>query len=119
MDRFKLIYQDVDDIDLFIGGITETPLPGAIVGGYHVYGREETKTLFAILGPTFRCIIGDQFKRLQQGDRYFYDNIISPSALSPQQLHEVRHASLARINCDNGDDIKTMQTLAFRQPSFM
>ena len=32
VERFRLIYQDVDDIDLFIGGITETPLPGAIVG---------------------------------------------------------------------------------------
>ena len=32
VERFKLIYQDVDDVDLFIGGITETPLPGAIVG---------------------------------------------------------------------------------------
>ena len=32
VERFRLIYQDVDDVDLFIGGITETPLPGAIVG---------------------------------------------------------------------------------------
>lgn len=49
------IYSNVDDIDLFIGGIHETPLPGAVVG------------------PTFACIIGDQFVRAKKGDRYFHD----------------------------------------------
>ena len=48
-------------------------------------------------GPTFRCIIGDQFKRLQHGDRFYYDNIDSPSAFSPQQLQEVRNYILCFI----------------------
>merc|ERR1719209_2092574 len=42
VERLKLIYDHVDDVDLFIGGISETPVPGAL------------------LGPTFQCIIGDQ-----------------------------------------------------------
>ena len=91
VERFKLIYDHVDDIDLFIGmthlknfdfmliyfyiialgGISETPLPGAIVG------------------PTFRCIIGDQFKRLQHGDRFYYDNVEHPGGFTPQQLQQV------------------------------
>ena len=71
VDRFKLIYKDVDDIDLFIGGISETPVAGAVVG------------------PTFRCIIGDQFKRLQHGDRFYYDNIQNPSQFTPPQLQQV------------------------------
>ena len=51
VQRIKLIYDTVDDIDLFIGGMAEAPAPGGL------------------LGPTFRCIVGDQFARLQKGDR--------------------------------------------------
>ena len=51
MARLKLIYYSVDDVDLFIGGVSETPAAGGL------------------LGPTFRCLVGDQFKRLQHGDR--------------------------------------------------
>ena len=28
VERLKMIYRDADDIDLFIGGIVETSLPG-------------------------------------------------------------------------------------------
>ena len=42
VERLKLIYEDVDDVDLFIGGISETPVAGAL------------------LGPTFQCLVGDQ-----------------------------------------------------------
>lgn len=51
VQRLRLIYDTVDDIDLFIGGVAEAPAPGGL------------------LGPTFRCIVGDQFARLQKGDR--------------------------------------------------
>ena len=51
VQRLKLIYDSVDDVDLFIGGVSETPAAGGL------------------LGPTFRCLVGDQFKRLQHGDR--------------------------------------------------
>jgi len=99
VERLKLIYKDVDDVDLFIGGISETPVPGAL------------------LGPTFRCLVGDQFKRLVQGDRYFYDTGDNPGKFTESQLIEIRHANLARITCDNGDDIHHMQPLAFKKPS--
>ena len=42
--KLELLYDDVDDVDLFIGGISESPV---------------TETL---LGPTFRCIVGDQVR---------------------------------------------------------
>lgn len=51
----KQIYRSVDDVDLFVGGMLETPVNDALVG------------------PTFVCIIGDQFVRLKKADRFFYD----------------------------------------------
>ena len=89
----------MDDVDLFIGGISETPAAGSL------------------LGPTFRCVVGDQFKRLLAGDRFWYDSASSPAPFTAPQLAEVRRASLARGTCDNGDNIQLMQPLALRTPS--
>jgi hypothetical protein len=55
VERFELLYDTVDDIDLFIGAVSERKADGAL------------------LGPTFQCIVADQFLRLKRGDRYFYD----------------------------------------------
>jgi len=41
-----------DNVDLFVGGMTEDPV-------------DEAK-----IGPTFMCIIADQFRRLRDGDRW-------------------------------------------------
>lgn len=54
-DALSRLYGSPDEVDLFIGGISEKPLPGAV------------------LGPTFVCIVGDQFSRLRRGDRFFYE----------------------------------------------
>lgn len=68
------------DIDLFVGGVTETPLPGALVG------------------PTFACILGLQFKALKYGDRFYYENDDSNARFTIGQLNEIKKATLARID---------------------
>ena len=52
---FFLIYSHVNDIDVFVGGITETPRDDALVG------------------PLFECLLGRQFRDLKFGDRYWYE----------------------------------------------
>ena len=56
---FTVLYDvfdsDVDDIDVYAGGVAETPADGAAVG------------------PLFSCIIGNQFRDFKDGDRYWYE----------------------------------------------
>ncbi|CAG0902958.1 unnamed protein product, partial [Darwinula stevensoni] len=59
------IYESVDDVDLFLGGVSERPVDGAV------------------LGPTFQFIVGDMFQRLQKGDRFFYDIGNQPGSFTP------------------------------------
>lgn len=54
----------VEDIDLFAGGLSEWAVKGAA------------------LGPTFTCILTDQFTRLKRGDRYWYEYKDSPGAFT-------------------------------------
>ncbi|XP_014241240.1 peroxidase-like [Cimex lectularius] len=95
------LYTNVNEIDLFIGAVAE----------HHKEG--------AILGPTLVCLVGDQFARLRRADRFFYEEGNQPSSFSAKQLSEIKKTSLARIICDNSDNIALMQPLVFIQPSFL
>lgn len=81
----------MDDIDLYTGAISEKPLEGGIVG------------------PTFTCLILDQFVRLKRGDRMWYENPNPPQAFSKEQLQEIRKTSLAHVICDNSDKLDYVQ----------
>ena len=54
--RLAAVYPSVEEIDLWVGGLAEEPVAGALVG------------------PTFSAIIRDQFERLRAGDRFWYEN---------------------------------------------
>ena len=90
--RLRKVYNSEDDIDLWVGGLAETPLPGAIIG------------------PTFACIFAITFRGLREGDRFYYEN---PGVFTPAQLNEIKNATLSRIICDNGNDIRIAQPNAF------
>ncbi|XP_064466102.1 uncharacterized protein LOC135377535 [Ornithodoros turicata] len=84
-EKLAKIYRNVEDIDLFTGGLAETAKGGVVVG------------------PTFACLLGRQFHYLRRGDRFWYENDIPPSAFTREQLTEIRKTSLARVICDNAD----------------
>ncbi|XP_054158548.1 peroxidase-like [Oppia nitens] len=92
------IYRHVDDIDLFIAGNHEKPLPDAVVG------------------PTFACILAEQARRNKVGDRFWFENGKMKNSFTIAQLNELRKSSLAALVCDNSYHIEKMQTLAFLQP---
>ena len=84
-------YCHVDDIDLFGGGVMENSTRGGVVG------------------PTFACIIAKQFHDLRRGDRFWYERYNCRTGFTYRQLRELRKVSLARVVCDNSDDIKKIQ----------
>jgi peroxidase len=67
-------YASIDDLDLWVAGLAEQHLPGSS------------------LGETFTAILVDQFTRLRDGDRFWYENVL------PRELvHRIEETSLADI----------------------
>jgi len=100
VSAMKSVYESVYDVDLYIGGVTEKPLPNAE------------------LGPTFAGIFALQFLNLKRTDRFFYThNINKPTGFSSNQLEQIQKVSLAQIICSNSDySIKELQPKVFRTP---
>ncbi|GFX80574.1 chorion peroxidase [Trichonephila clavipes] len=96
--NFSRLYRNVDDIDLYPAGIAENPLPDAI------------------LGPTFACIVAEQFRRLKLGDRFWYENGGMESSFNEAQLQEIRKVTFSRLLCDNAD-VEAIQLVAFVKPA--
>lgn len=76
--QLKDVYGSVDKVDLWVGGLAETHLPGASVG------------------PLFARIIGDQFARLRDGDRFWYQRVFSGDEL--RRLEQTTLAEVIRNN---------------------
>ena len=95
------IYESPEDVELVVAGSLEKNVPGTQAG------------------PTFLCILTEQFYRTRVGDRYFFENgPDSDGSFTLSQLQAIRHgASMARLLCDNADDINIMQPKAFQQIS--
>ncbi|XP_039969015.1 uncharacterized protein LOC120780837 [Bactrocera tryoni] len=79
--RISHAYRSVHDIDLFVGGIAERPVVGGLVG------------------PTFACIIAQQFSNSRKGDRFWYENGDFENSFTPAQLQSIRRVSLAQVLC--------------------
>lgn len=74
------LYKTPDNIDVWLGGVAEPFVPG---------GR---------VGPLFACLITEQFKRIRQGDRFWWEN---NGVFTESQKRSLRESSMAQIICDN------------------
>ena len=63
-ERLANVYGNVEDVDVWIGGLAEDHHPGALVG------------------ELFFTIVKDQFERVRDGDRFWYQNVFSGYTLA-------------------------------------
>ena len=97
----KKLYEHPDDVDLFVGGLLERPMAKGA------------------MGRTFSCILAKQFRTLRFGDRFWYERDDPVVGFTAEQLKELKQVSLARVICDNSDDIREMPKYALSRNSPM
>ena len=90
---FQNVYGDIDNVDLFMGGLAE---------------RHASR---AVVGPTFQAIIADQFEALRTGDRFFWLN----QGFSQHLASVISNTTLGDIITRNTDTTATLQANVFIQ----
>ncbi|CAL4111039.1 unnamed protein product, partial [Meganyctiphanes norvegica] len=108
MDReaamvFNQTYKRVEDIDLFPAGLAENNVPGGL------------------LGPTFSCLIAQQFQALKTGDRFFYENQNQPKPFTEDELAHINLQKTENTNnfCERGKKlIFSMKTKTYEAYRF-
>lgn len=83
--NFAATYASVDDIDLWVGGLSENHVAGAMVG------------------ETWMAIVSDQFRRLRDGDRFYYRAYL-PGPLV-DYVNGMTLARIIRANTEIGDEL--------------
>lgn len=76
---------NVDKVDLWVGGLAEDKVPGALVG------------------PLFHDIIADQFTRLRDGDRFFYKRMFGGVELAELERTTLAHIIIRNTRITGGE----------------
>jgi peroxidase len=84
-DNLAAIYADVDEIDLWIGGLAED----------HWHDAQG--------GETYYTILKEQFEALRDGDRFWYERDLSDAELA--EVRQIRFSDIIRRNTDIDDEI--------------
>ncbi|XP_071181889.1 peroxidase-like protein isoform X2 [Mytilus edulis] len=99
--KLQSMYGHPDDVDLFVGGISENPNQNG-----------------DILGPTFKCLIAQQFQRYKEGDRFFYENPFKDTGFTVEQLNNIKKQTFAGIFC-RSLHLKVIQGKVFEKESYI
>jgi len=92
--NLQAVYGNINNVDLFIGGLAEGHAPGTDVG------------------PTFQAIIGMQFNSLRAGDRFFWRN----QAFDPQTAAMIANTRLSDIMLRDTDTVSLQPNLFIEAP---
>ncbi|GIW74567.1 MAG: hypothetical protein KatS3mg103_1089 [Phycisphaerales bacterium] len=83
--KLASVYADCDAIDPWVGMLVEPPAPGAMVG------------------PTLRAVLIDQFTRMRDGDRFWYQAYLPPDLVD--LVHQQTLATIIRRHTSIGAEI--------------
>ncbi|MDX1711258.1 MAG: peroxidase family protein, partial [Rhodovibrionaceae bacterium] len=83
--RLRTVYASVDEVDLWVGGLAED---------------DHAQSLF---GETFFEIAKDQFERLRDGDRFWYERDLN--AIELDEIRNTRLSDIIRRNTGIGDEL--------------
>lgn len=85
--RLAAAYASVEDVDLWVGGLCEDPVPGSMVG------------------PLFHKIIRDEFLRLRAGDRFWFEN----NQFTQAELEAIKGTRLSDVILRNTDIVRVQR----------
>lgn len=69
VEKLKTLYPSHEDVEITVGGSLESHVAGALAG------------------PTFLCILTEQFYRTRVGDRFFFENGEKYVGFTPGMLY--------------------------------
>lgn len=93
--KLESAFGDVNNIDLWVGGLAEDNVPGALVG------------------KTLKAVLSDQFTRVRDGDRFWYEN--DPFFIQNNDLmYEIKTTTLSDIIKRNASMNEEFTGNAFR-----
>ena len=83
--RLSQVYDNVNDIDIWIGCLAEGPKGKAVVG------------------ETVLAILTDQFERLRDGDRFWFENYLTPELVKLVKTHTL--SDIIKRNTNIGNEV--------------
>ena len=85
IDALTEVYDSPEQLDLWITSLCEDPVPGSMVG------------------PCYQHILVDQFVRLRDGDRFYYEEALPEELV--RLVEQQTLATIIRRNTDIGDEL--------------
>lgn len=85
VELLKSMYQSYEDVELYVGGMLEA---------FESVGNP-------LAGPTFGCIIGENYNNVMGGDIYFYSHPENPYPFTKAQIDAIHNYTVPSIYCSN------------------
>lgn len=102
VELLKRFYKSPEDVDFYVGGMLEI----------------FKSVANPVAGPTFGCVIGENYRNVMGGDIYYYTHPENPNPFTKEQLDQIQTFSMIHLYCLNSKLKQTNANFAFTHASF-